>query len=104
MADPSDSATSGAVRFEGYELPALLTVDDICRVLDGVVARGTIVRWFRTGQLHGCKPGKAWVIRASRFVADWTVLESDLPAFSPARRLPKAEYSSGSNAAKEAGN
>ena len=79
------SETGQAISFEGYDLPAFLTAQDIHTLLDGVVARRTVVRWFATGQLKGFRPGRSWVIRASQFVSDLEALERSTPGLRRGR-------------------
>lgn len=76
----------GGIVWEGYVLPAVLRIDDIRTMLDEIVERKTILRWFNTRVLNGTKLGKGWAIRASQFVADWEALEQrrpDLPIVQP---------------------
>lgn len=79
------SETGQATRFEGYDLPAFLTAQDIHTLLGGIVARRTVVRWFATGQLKGFRPGRSWVIRATQFVSDWEALERSTPGLRRGR-------------------
>ena len=76
----------GGLPFEGLVLTGFLTADDIVALLRGAVDRRCVVRLFTKKLLHGSRPGKTWVIRASQFVADWAELEAR--PYSPLR-LPR---------------
>ena len=83
MSEANDGAS--AIWFEGYQLPAFLTAEDIQTILSGIVERRTVVRWFASGRLQGFRPGRRWVIRASQFVEDWAALERGEPGLRDAR-------------------
>ena len=65
----------GGLLWEGFVLLGLLSVNDLVTLFHGALDHRTITRLFRTGQFHGTKLGKRWVIRASQFIADWDKLE-----------------------------
>lgn len=73
MEQNKSSQSEGPTRFEGYELPALLTAEDIATIV-GFVSRRTVVQWFASGRLRGRKLGKRWVMTSSAFVAEWEIL------------------------------
>lgn len=84
-------STSRPVVFEGYELPALMTVEDIQAIFGGIVERRTVVRWCKRGLFRGTKLGKTWVIPASTFVEDWTALKSGPPQARRAGWTPRTQ-------------
>ncbi len=99
--------TGQAIVFEGYDLPAFLTAEDIHALLGGIVARRTVVRWFASGQLKGFRPGRRWVIRASQFVSDWEALERSTPGLRGARvtilEVPRLRRHASAGASRKVG-